>query len=184
MAGAEGLLYCGTAEIYLGALSIFAESIVPNAKEIAHYFEVEDWKNFTTKVHALKSTSRAIGAKELSERARLLEQAGNAGDTETIKRTADDLLQLYLTYAFKLSLLCKPEEGEDEGKPMIDEAEMAEAYGTLREIAAAFDYDNLMFVLRSLEDYRLPEADARRIQALRNASRKPDWDKVNDILKQ
>ena len=179
---AAGIGHCGAVDVYLEALGVFAESIVPCAKEIARYYENEDWKNFTTKVHALKSTARIIGAEELSERARCLEDAGNKGDLEKIRNSSDELLQLYLSYAFKLAPLCKPKETAREDKPLIDGVTLAEAYETLREIAASFDFDSMIFVLQSLEDYRLPEQDSQRCQALREAVRKPDWDKVNELL--
>ena len=180
----SGIQYCGSEEAYLDALTVFAESIVPGAREIAKYYETEDWQNFTTKVHALKSTARLIGAKELSERAKALEDAGNKGAIEIIRKNSDDLLQLYLAYATKFAPLCDtPQEtAADKDKPMIDEATLAEAYETLEEVAASFDYDSLLFVLQSLEDYRLPEPDAQRCTDLRDAARKPDWEKVRNLL--
>ena len=156
---------------------------MPNPSS-AKYYETEDWQNFTTKVHALKSTARLIGAKELSERAKALEDAGNKGAIAIIRKNSDDLLQLYLAYATKFAPLCDtPQEtAADKDKPMIDEATLAEAYETLEEVAASFDYDSLLFVLQSLEDYRLPESDAQRCTDLRDAARKPDWEKVRNLL--
>jgi len=132
----------------------------------------------------LKGTARLIGAKELSERAKALEDAGNKGDIETIRNNSDDLLQLYLTYATKFAPLCDtPQEtAADKDKPRIDEATLTEAYETLEEVAASFDYDSLLFVLQSLEDYRLPEPDAQRCTDLRDAARKPDWERIRDLL--
>ena len=47
------------------------------------------------KAHALKSTSLTIGAEELSEKARALEQAGRNGDTEYIRQNHSELLEAY-----------------------------------------------------------------------------------------
>jgi len=177
-----GIEYCGSEEAYLDALTVFAESIVPGAKEIAKFYETENWKDFTTKVHALKSTSRLIGAKELSERAKALEDAGNRGDIEMIRNSSDDLLQLYLTYSFKLAPLCKPRENSENDKPLIDAESLAEAYGSLEEITAAFDYESMMYLLQSFEEYRLPDTEAERLDALREAAAKPDWEKIRTLL--
>ena len=73
-----GVEHCGDVESYLTALTVFAEGVKSGADEIQRYFDAEDCKNYTTKVHALKSSARVIGAKELSERARRLEEAGNS----------------------------------------------------------------------------------------------------------
>ena len=42
-----------------------------------------------------KSTSLTIGAEELSEKARALEQAGRNGDTEYIRQNHSELLEAY-----------------------------------------------------------------------------------------
>ena len=178
----KGIEYCGSESAYLDALTVFAESIIPNTKEIAQFYETENWKDFTTKVHALKSTSRLIGANELSERARALEAAGNCDDIETIRNDTDDLLQLYLAYSFKLAPLCKAEETNPDELPMIDETSLEEAYVTMEEIVASFDYESLMFLLQSINEYRLPETESQRRNELMEAAKKPDWDRLKELL--
>ena len=177
----EGIVHCGGVEAYLDALTVFAESVPNGVKEIANFFENEDWKNYTTKVHALKSSARVVGAKELSERAKRLEDAGNSGYINEIKDGTAELLQLYMSYEAKLAQLLKPEE-DDSDKPLIEEDALAEAYETMKEIAASFDYDSMMFVIQSLEDYRLPESEADRYKQLKAAAAKLDWEKINELL--
>ena len=63
-------------------------------------------------------------------------------------------------------------EKEDSDKPLISDDELAEAYETLKEISASFDYDSLQFVLKSLEDYRLPEKEIERYKKLKIAAEK------------
>ena len=179
----EGIKNCGSAEAFMDALTIFAESVVPGSKEIARYYETENWKDFTVKVHALKSTARIIGAKELSERAKYLEYAGNHSYIDEIKYCSDDLLQLYLAYAFKLAPLTKKRTEEDE-RPLIDGAALTEAYETMRDIALSFDYDSMLMVMDSLEQYRLPPAETARYESLLTAIKKPDWNMVNELLKE
>ncbi|MBR1859419.1 MAG: response regulator [Selenomonadaceae bacterium] len=178
---AEGINHCGGVEPYLDALTVFAESVSSGVKEIAGYFEAEDWKSYTTKVHALKSSARVIGAAELSERARRLEDAGNSNYINEIKECTAPLLELYLSYAAKLAPLCKVED-DNADKPLIDDDALAEAYETMREVAASFDYDSLVFVFQSLDDYRLPDSEVERYKALKNAAAKLDWDKINSLL--
>ena len=73
----NGVEHCGDEEGYLEVLDVYANSIASNFEEIENYFVAEDWKNYTTKVHALKSSARVVGAKELSERAKRLEELYN-----------------------------------------------------------------------------------------------------------
>ena len=177
----EGIRHCGSAEDYLNALTVFAESISANADEIENYFRAEDWKSYTTKVHALKSTSRVIGANELSERAKRLEDAGNAGYVDEIKESTAPLLELYRSFAIKLSPLIKQSD-DDSDKPLIGEDELNEAIEALKEMAASFDYDSMQFVLESLDEYRLPDDQIERFKTLRAALSKLDWESVQKSL--
>ena len=184
---ADGVKHCGGNAAYIDAITVFAESIESGAKEIETYFANEDWKNYTVKVHALKSTSRVIGAKELSAKARRLEDAGNAGYIDEIKADTAELLTLYRSYsAILVPMLAAMKQADEPEKkderPAIDSAELADAYETMRDFAASFDYDNIMYVLDSLKDYSLPKADEEKISAIRAAAKKPDWDEVIKLL--
>ena len=91
-----GLEYCcGEKEFYLEMLQTFAEQSGAKKTEIQELYDTANWEDYAIKVHALKSTSLTIGAEELSEKARLLEQAGRNGDTEFIHEYHNELLQIY-----------------------------------------------------------------------------------------
>ena len=76
-------------------LRIFYSQSEEKAEEIATLYETANWKDYTTKVHALKSTSLTIGAEQLSEHAKALERAGKDGDVEYIKKYHPGLMRLY-----------------------------------------------------------------------------------------
>lgn len=91
-----GLQYCsGSEEFYAQMLKMFCEQSGDKKKEITDLYDAEDWKEYAVKVHALKSTSLMIGAEELSERARKLEQAGKSGDEAYIRENQPGMLDLY-----------------------------------------------------------------------------------------
>jgi len=178
---ADGVEHCGSVDLYLDALTVFAQSVTSGAKEIANFYKVEDWQNYTTKVHALKSSARVVGANELSERARRLETAGINGYINEICESTDGLLELYISFADKLAPLLKVEE-EDSSKPLIDEDKLNEAYEALREFSASFDYDSVMFVIQSVEEYRLPDAEKDKFSQIKVAASKPDWETLAKLV--
>lgn len=91
-----GLQYCGgSEEFYAQMLKMFCEQSGDKRKEIIDLYDAGDWKEYAVKVHALKSTSLMIGAEELSERARSLEQAGKSDDEAFIRENQSGLLDLY-----------------------------------------------------------------------------------------
>ncbi len=181
---AEGVKHCGSAAAFMDALTVFAESVQTGADEIEGFFKNKDWENYTVKVHALKSTARVIGAEELSEKARRLENAGVNGYLEEISQDTPGLLALYRTYLERLAPLRKAEPEPDAvEKTLIDRGQLIEAYETIRELTSSFDYDSLQFVLDSLAQYRLPREEQARYQALRQAAAVPDWERLKEVLK-
>ena len=177
-----GIEHCGSAEDYLEVLNVFANSISTTAKDIDKFFENEDWKNYTTKVHALKSTAKVVGAEELSEKAKRLEDAGNSNYINEIKRDHRPLMKLYLSYAEKLKPLIKVEEDDTNDKPLIDEVNLVEAFEAMKDIASSFDYDSLIFVFQSLDEYKLPDDKAEIYKQIKEAAAKLDWTKINELL--
>ena len=179
----DGVEHCGGVDSYLDALKVFATSILSNSDEIEKFYNAGDWKNYTTKVHALKSSARVIGANELSEKARRLEDAGNSGYINEIQQDTAPLLKLYRSYAEKLSPLIEIETVENNSdKPLIDAENLAEAYEALQGAAAEFDIDTVEFVLQSLEDYQLPPTDFERYKKIKDAAAKLDWNVIQGLV--
>jgi CheY-like chemotaxis protein len=71
---------------YINTLEIFCRDIFERIPEIQKSLAIHDIRLYTTLVHALKSASRSIGAKKLSESARVLEGAGKSGDERFIEK--------------------------------------------------------------------------------------------------
>ncbi|MBQ9479076.1 MAG: response regulator, partial [Selenomonadaceae bacterium] len=177
----EGVKHCGSVDAYLDTLKIFADAVKSGVNEIAGFYQKSDWKNYTTKVHALKSSARVIGADELSERAKRLEDAGNSGYINEIKEGTSALLELYMSYESKLApLIAKPVDTDD--KPLISDDDLSEAVEALKESAAAFDYDGVMFVLDELDGYQLPDDQIERFKEIRDAASKLDWEALSREL--
>ena len=178
----EGVEHCGSVDAYLDTLKIFADAVKSGVNEIADFYNQSDWKNFTTKVHALKSSARVIGADELSERARRLEDAGNSGYINEIKDGTAALLELYLSYESKLAPLIAKPTVDTSDKPLIGDEDFSDALESLKEAASTFDYDSVKFVLDELDGYRLPDEQAARIEKIRAAAEKLNWDELNKLL--
>ena len=79
-------------------------------------YDREDWKNYKIYVHALKSTSRSIGAQSIFEQARELEEAAGRGDETFIKEKHEVLLKAYDQLSRDIVSIVKTEseEGTDE----------------------------------------------------------------------
>ncbi|MCR5559761.1 MAG: transporter substrate-binding domain-containing protein [Schwartzia sp.] len=178
-----GIQHCGSAEDYLSVLRIFLESVEEKADEIQQLFESRDWKNYTTKVHALKSSARIIGAAALSEQAKHLEDAGNQLQVEEITQKTPALLELYRSCS-KLLDTFKTEDTDNSDLPEIDSESLAEAYEAIKELAASFDYNSIKLVLAELEKTRVPKELSERHNRIVDAAKKPDWDALKKIFEE
>ena len=78
-------------------IKIFVSTIDESAKKLDEFKEKSDIKNYTIKVHGLKSTARLIGEMSISKKAEALEKAGNAGDWDYIETHHKELIDEYLS---------------------------------------------------------------------------------------
>ncbi len=177
----EGVSRCGGNENYLETLKVYAEDAEDGASLIESLWNERNIPDLTVKVHALKSTSRVVGAMKLGALAEMLEKAGNDGDTDTIAENIDALIAEYRRLGDELSRISG--EGENDGNlPLMPPEKLHEAYDALREIAGSFDYDSVLFVMDSLKGYRIPPDEAERFGKLKKAVAKPDWDMIKQVL--
>ncbi len=181
-----GIKNCGSASGYRSVLQIYYEGYEDKAAEIEGYFKNEDWENYTIRVHALKSSSRVIGAAEISQMAADLEKAGNELDTETIISDTDKLLTDYRSLCKHLNSVLGPDENEadsaDDTRPLINEADLKDAYATMKDFAKMFDYDNMIFVLDQLKEYRTGDEDAQLLKKLRSLTEDFKWEEIAGLL--
>ena len=179
----SGLKHCGDEEAYLETLKIYGDYSATGADEIEGFWRARDIANTTVKVHALKSTSRAIGAESLGTLAEKLELAGKAGDEAILDAELSGLLERYRALGAALSpLYASAKNAQEEELPLISDNELREAYNSIHECALSFDSEGAFYALDYLNGFRLPESDIQRVEQLRSAVNDFDWDRVNEIL--
>ena len=176
----EGLDFCGSSKAFLKFLNTFYSSIDYKLAEIKEAFDKNDLTSYTIKVHALKSTSRIIGAYELSDLARSLEEAGEKKDIAFIRDNNDKLLQLYSSYKAKLSVVA--ENLEETPHEEIAPEDLIDAYNALKEYIPKMDYDAVEVILDSLKEYKLPQKDHDTVDKLKELLVQMNWDVMNDLI--
>ncbi|MBR0133205.1 MAG: response regulator [Lachnospiraceae bacterium] len=89
----EGVSYAaGDEDFYLEMLKEYARSTDGKCDELEGYYNNEDWKNYKIQIHAIKSTSKTIGAEELSGAAKALEVASGNSDVDFMKKHHHEFL--------------------------------------------------------------------------------------------
>ena len=182
----EGLRNCGSVDSYLSIIKVFYESADMTENNITTAYNDRNIKDYTSFVHSLKSTSRTIGAKELSKLAEKLEMAGNENDLETIEEYHDELMNLFSIVRYSLSKVPEiaeqtAKEEDNDPKEDITDAGMRDAYQTIIEVSKSLDYDTLTFILDSLKKYRLKDEDLKITRKIGEMAYKLQWDEIDNL---
>lgn len=163
----EGSRACGSVETYEQVCREYAATAEKNIRELLSLYEKGDIENYTIKVHALKSSSRLVGALSLSEKAEFLERCGKEGRLEEIEEQTAELIEGYRSVAKKLAAVYNMKQVKE--KPLMEENMLKEALEAMLEFSQAFDFDEVDRILKQLEDYQLPPAMEARIDELKTA---------------
>ena len=171
----QGLLYCGGKSAYLDIVLNCCLEVEEVCSELNDKFEKKDWKNYTIKVHAMKSTMKSIGAMHVSDMAKALENAGKAGDAEFISKHHDKLLEEYrqkMDEVSKSPLInasivsssglggLSVSDGQnsdgtiiDNDLPEIDEETFDTLFTELEDAMYSFDEEQMLEILSRLQGY-------------------------------
>ncbi len=193
----EGIKNSGDAVTLADVIRDYHAGIEENADRIERELSERNIKDYTVHVHALKSSSRLIGAIQLSGMALELENRGNDylkssadGDREKAEETlakldlkTRELLVLYRSFREKLSKAAGAgEEQADTELPEIAEEDLMEMLEAVREFAEAFDMDTVDNIMGQMERYRMPEERRELTASLKKAVRNVDRDAILSIL--
>ncbi|MBQ3912137.1 MAG: response regulator [Lachnospiraceae bacterium] len=178
---AEGLKNNGGKENYRQILKIFIDSAEEKISELDRLYDTEDYDGYTIKVHAMKSSARIIGAKANAEKAQLLENAGKSGDTDFIKSNHSAFINEYRALKELVMPLFENESIPD--KPVADDELVTNAFDSVKEAALQQDCDMLDAIFEELEEYAMPETEAKRWEKIQNAYKVFDYDLIVDLVK-
>ncbi|MCR5475450.1 MAG: DegV family EDD domain-containing protein [Lachnospiraceae bacterium] len=171
----------GSEESFRSVLQIFYDSYESKTGEIQKYYDEQDWENYTIKVHALKSSSRLVGAAGLGDEAEALEMAGKKGDTGFITKYHPLMMISYGKIHDSLDPVFNKESND---LPEIAEDMLTDAYEGLAEFVASRDYELAKMVTSSMKEYTLLQEDEERFMRIDECLSRLDWDGIGEILKE
>ncbi len=147
----------GVYQDYIDVIRLYYKSGLKKRQQIQELFEACEWSGYTIMVHALKSTSLGIGAKELSEMAKDQEKAGKENNTEYLLANHNQLMDAYDMVLDEIAANKEfiPDKGgsEDDGLSIIDKDLLIERLDGLREALDTFEEDAVMPVINELSLY-------------------------------
>ena len=178
---AYALKFLGSEELFWTVLKVYYHAIEKKAEQIKLLEQKEDWPGYTIEVHALKSSSKQIGAISLSEKAAALEKAGNARDLNFIHRRTDEMLQQYREYLTVLEPFCTDKE-ETEDKDEISEAALRDFFSEMRVALEDLDMDKMEEVIQDMNQYSYGGWKGELFEQLKTAVEEVEVDNCEAIL--
>ena len=145
---------CGSAALAKDVMKDFWLAIDERAGAIEKYFTEKDIKNYTIYVHGLKSSARAVGALDLSDKAEYLESCGNSNNLDEINALTPELLSLYRSYIKRFEPLFVEEDSQ---KPEISVEDLEGAFASIKEFVSASYFDSADDIMQMLDGYAIPE---------------------------
>ncbi|MBQ4283760.1 MAG: response regulator [Lachnospira sp.] len=97
-----GIAYCGhSEELYQEIVNTYVTGACD--KQLDELYKAKDWEQYRIQIHALKSTSKTIGAQMLSDQAFHLETAAKQRDVDYIERKHEKMMTSYKELLSKIN---------------------------------------------------------------------------------
>ena len=144
----------------------------------------QDWTDYTIKVHALKSSSRQIGAMKLGDMAETLEKAGKAGNIDKILSDTDVTVQVFQSLLDEMAAYYPDEEEDESDKPMIDRETLNGFLDELATCCEDLELDGMEEIGNRMKQYAYEESMQDQIKALYKAIADIDMDACEEIISQ
>ena len=176
----------GNSALYDKILEEYYRSGDDKYRGIESAYDNEDWSDYTIRVHALKSSSRQVGAMMLGDMAEELEKAGKASDLGTIRSKTGDTLREYRVFLDALKEHYESSRAAEDAapKPPIDTDTLSGLLDELKAACEDLDMDRMEAVSEGLKGYGYDEELRPLIDELLSAIDGMDTEKCEELCKQ
>ena len=172
----------GGKDCFMSMLEIFSNNADSNLDELNRFYSEEDFENYTIKIHALKSSSRIIGALGLADDAQNLEDAGKAGDYDQIRSAHEDYVNKFLQVTELVNHVLNQHKKNTDTKLTACPVIIKEAYAQILKSAKTMDYDTIEAVYKEMDAYAISDEDAPLWNRVKEAFHSLNYDEIVSLL--
>ena len=172
----------GSAELYLKIASEYYRTGRDKIEGIESALQRNDIGDYTIRVHALKSSSRQIGAFLIGGIAEKMEMAGKAGDIETINKHNDKMIDMFSDLISDMEPYFDEPEEDESSKPVILAEDLNRFMDDLTTACDELDMDAMEAVKKGFRAYRFDDAVKENIDKLLKAIDSMDTDECMEVI--
>lgn len=167
----------GDRAMYKNILKDFSDAINDKQRLINSLIENEDIGRFTIEIHSLKSTSKTIGATDLSDKALELERLGHRREADKILEGMESLNNEIALVKKDLAVIFgEPVEEVEEEKPEPNKEEIRELLRNIFYAADDFDYEKATDNLNEIAKYKYPDKILKICKAMHDCIEDIDYE--------
>lgn len=160
----EGIKNSGSKELFLRLLGDYYKMVDIKAKKLDDCLRDNLIRDFTIEVHALKSTSRMIGALDLSQRFLRLEEYGNDNNIIAINKEYEETMSLFKNYK---KILKSFGSADEFSKKQVDKSVLIKILKNIQTCMDSFDLDGADAAMKELEECSIPKECESSMDLLR-----------------
>lgn len=164
------------AELYREVLSDYMDTIEEKADIIEKAVDAGDLETYMIEVHSLKSTSKSIGALELSELAKDLETNGRNKEWGPIIARTPALLSMYRGLYHIIMPYHTVKEEEAGTKKPVDDEELIQLLEQLLDSVSMYDSIRAEEIISQLTEYDFTDSWEGNMQAVSESMDRFDYD--------
>ena len=178
----EGIAYTGGEEKYISAIQRYYKNYESNVKTVRDALASGDIEGYCIKVHAIKSNSKMIGAKELGKAFEELELASKNNDMATVNAKTEPTLLMYKNVIETLRPIGEMEAIQVSGEIGAEEAK--ETADKLLEALDDFDDELSKELAEKLRGYPFRFTQKERLKEAINYISDFSYDEAAEIIKE
>lgn len=158
----QGIRNCGgEIQDYLNVLNIAYQYGEKQLEELKTLKEQKDYENYTIKIHSMKSTTRNLGAIQLSDKAKEQEMAGKEGEYSYIDEHMQEFQDEYTMLLTDMKRVLKQyqllEEEKEEDREVLGKEMTLHMLNNIRNHVENFDFIKVFDILEEVKKYQLSE---------------------------
>lgn len=181
----KGIQNNGSIRSYLSILDMFLVHIDDSAREIDALYQEKDIKNYTIKVHAVKSTARMVGAINLGEEAQELENACKQNDFKYISQHHEIFIENYKSFRNLKNKISEQTIQVHEAagkKPVADAGVMNKMFQDLKAAADNLDTVRIEEVFDEMAAYKIPDSDVELFNKIKEAADGFEYSSIVELI--
>lgn len=172
----------GTIDNYVNTLAIYYQDVVNKRKELEECIDQENSSLFSTYIHALKSASASIGAIELSELARDLENASKKGDMDYIKTYINEFFHSLEIVVENIEPIIKNKITKGQSISNVDDVSLKNLYKDLKEAISDMNIRIVDEIIKELFKEEWDEETKKTIENISNCILLFEYEEAIEII--